>query len=390
MDSRRAAYRRGAAIVTGCLVLVGAGAVMAWAARHGFLATLAVATFTALWVVVLFVWGGVRSVDKPSSSTSRAADGFEEERVLLHVLLDRAPGALLALEQGRNVRALNRAARQLFATDDRVLPVPPALLAADVQRLRHGGRSWRIDRVTVQDARAARTVVALVDVEAEEHAAEARATRELLRVLGHEVMNALAPVASLAESAVAVLDAPQARRDRLLPEILGTLSRRADGLRRFTEAYRQVARLPEPSLEPIGIPDLFAEIARLFEGEWQAQASLSLGEVPAVTVSLDQAQIIQALLALLRNGVEASAPSPAAVVRLAATAANGRLTFQVSDSGPGVDPANGASIFLPFFTTKPDGNGIGLAAARQIAQSHGGDVVLLPGAPTTFELFVPV
>jgi signal transduction histidine kinase len=389
MDSSRAPFRKGAATFAGCIVLVVAGASMAWATRHGFWGAVTVAALVALWLALLLAWASARGA-APRLARASPAEDPEEDRILLRVLLDQAPGALLAVEQGAQVRALNRAARRLFDTDDRVLPAPPALLADDVQRLRHGGRSWRIDRVAVQDARAARTLVALVDVEPEEHAAEARATRELLRVLGHEVMNALAPVASLAESALGLLDAPEARRDRLLPEILGTLARRAEGLRRFTEAYRQVARLPEPSLEPVRIADLFADLARLFEGEWRGRATLDLSEAPDAVASLDRDQIVQALLALLRNGVEANASAaPSTVVRLSATAAEGRLTFRVRDDGPGVDPIHRASIFLPFFTTKADGNGIGLAGARQIAQSHGGDVTLCPTLPTTFEFSIP-
>ncbi|MFV0624312.1 sensor histidine kinase [Sphingomonas sp. ac-8] len=388
MGSSRTRHREGAAAVLAAAGMVASGGAGVWAAGRGFWGTLTVATFVTLWLVVLLWWAVARPRILPAAAP--ASDDPEGERILLRVLIDQAPGALLAVEEGARVRALNRAARRLFDTDDRVLPAPPALLADDAQRLRHGGRSWRIDRVAVRDAYGARTLVALVDVEPEEHAAEARATRELLRVLGHEVMNALAPIASLAESALAVLDRPE-RRDRLLPEILGTLARRTDGLRRFTEAYRQVARLPEPTLEPVAIADLFADLARLFEGEWQGRATLALAPPPEALVALDRDQIVQALLALLRNGAEAAAAvGTSPTVGLSAAIEVGRLSFHVRDDGPGVDPVHRASIFLPFFTTKPDGNGIGLAGARQIAQSHGGDVTLRSSAPTIFELTVPV
>lgn len=388
MDSSRTRHREGAVAILAAAGLVAAGGAGVWAAGRGFWGTLTVAALVALWLAALLWWAVARP--RLLLSAAPAADDPEADRILLRVLIDQAPGALLAVEEGARVRALNRAARQLFDTDDRVLPVPPALLADDAQRLRHGGRSWRIDRVAVRDAHAARTLIALVDVEPEEHAAEARATRELLRVLGHEVMNALAPIASLAESALAVLDRPE-RRDRLLPEILGTLARRTDGLRRFTEAYRQVARLPEPTLEPVAIADLFADLARLFESEWQGRATLALAPPPEAQVALDRDQIVQALLALLRNGAEASGGVDIVpVVGLSATIEAGRLSFCVRDDGSGVEPVHRASIFLPFFTTKLDGNGIGLAGARQIAQSHGGDVTLRVDSPTTFELFLPL
>ncbi|WP_380928318.1 sensor histidine kinase [Sphingomonas arantia] len=369
--------------------LIAAGAVIVWALRHGFYGTTLFASLSAVWLTTLLWWNASEPRNAAIVAPAAGDEDREEEGVMLRMLLDQAPGALLAVE-GTRVRALNRAARSLFATDDLVLPAPAALLSDDVARLRHDGRSWRIDRVAVQGSAAPRTLVALIDVEAAEHAAEARATRDLLRVLGHEVMNAMAPIASLAETALAVMAVPE-RRDRLLPEILGTLARRADGLRRFSEAYRQVARLPEPTLAPVPVADLFADLARLFDAQWQGGARLDIADPGDLIAPLDRGQIVQAMLALLNNGVEAAlASDPPPLVRLSATASTDRLTFHVADDGPGVDAVHRASIFLPFFTTKADGNGIGLAAARQVAQGHGGDVILRAGRPTTFDLSVPL
>ncbi|CAN5626631.1 hypothetical protein BH10PSE14_BH10PSE14_22150 [soil metagenome] len=367
--------------------LVASGGAIAWALRQGFWGTVAVAAVVAV-LLAISLWRAEANVS--SRSTPSPGADRDDERIALRVLLDQAPGVLLAVEDGVSVRALNRAARKLFATDDRVLPAPDALLSGEAARLRYGGRSWRIDRVAVQGVGGARTLVALVDVEAEEKVAEARATRALLRVLGHEVMNAMAPITSLAESALDILDVPD-RRERLLPGILRTLARRAEGLRRFAEAYRQVARLPEPTLAPVRLSDLFADLARLFECEWQGRATLEVSNSVETMASLDYDQIAQALLALLRNGAEAgSAANATAIVRLSVTADQERLTFDVSDNGRGVAPEDRLSIFMPFFTTKTNGNGIGLAAVRQIAQAHGGDAALRGGQPTTFTLSVPL
>ena len=376
---------RGGGALAAAAGLVATGAVGVWALCHGFLGTLLVAALVALWLTALLWWTAARPPEPATAPQALEDDG---ERIMLRTLLDQAPGALLAIE-GTRVRALNRSARMLFATDDLVLPAPSALLSDEAARLHHDGRNWRIDRVVAHGLGQPRTLVALIDVAAQEHAAEARATRDLLRVLGHEVMNAMAPITSLAESALAVMAVPE-RRDRLLPEILGTLGRRADGLRRFTEAYRQVARLPEPTLAPVELANLFADLARLFDAQWQGDATIEIADPGHTIGSVDRDQIVQALLALLRNGVEASlAADVPPVVRLSATIAADRLTFHVEDNGPGVDPAHRASIFLPFFTTRADGNGIGLAAARQIAHGHGGDVSLCDAPLTTFNLSVP-
>ena len=375
-------------IVATALALPTTGAIGALAWQHGLWGTVLSASIVALALVLSLWWAVARPRHRTPSNI--AADAHDGERVMLRALLDQAPGALLAVEGGMRIRALNRAARRLFATDDLVLPAPPALLASGATRWRHEGRNWRIDRVEVAGLGPPRTVIALVDVQADEHAAEARATRELLRVLGHEVMNAMAPITSLAESAVAVLAVPE-RRDVLLPEILGTLARRADGLRRFTEAYRLVARLPEPVLAPVRIDDLLVDMARLFEGQWDNRVRLIVAEVNAVTVPLDRAQITQALWALLQNGAEAAlmAPSPK-MVWLSVTFGQSHIAFRVTDSGPGVEMGDVIKMFHPFVTTKPEGNGIGLTAARQIAQSHGGDVVHIATSPVTaFEMIIP-
>ena len=135
---------------------------------------------------------------------------------------------------------------------------------------------------------------------------------------------------------------------------------------------------------------LFADLARLFEAQWQGRVRLDMSASDAATASLDRDQITQALLALLHNGAEAALTAAAPpVVRLWATAGPDQLTFHVVDSGPGIDPAHRGTIFLPFFTTKPDGNGIGLTAARQIVQAHGGDATLRSGTPTMFMLSLP-
>ncbi|MDR6787720.1 signal transduction histidine kinase [Sphingomonas sp. BE138] len=295
-----------------------------------------------------------------------------------HLLLDAAPTPLVAVEQ-RGARALNRAARRLFATDTR-LPDPPAPLFDPAARhLRHEGRSWRIDRVTIGDS----TVAALIDIEQEERAAEARAAAELIQVLGHELLNGLAPIASLAESGAAALDrsAPDAA---LLREILQTLARRAEGLLRFTEAYRSLARLPHPTARLVALADLTGDLARLFAGRWP-QTALTIALPRDATWSLDRDQVTQTLWALLQNAAEA----PATRIALDVTAQPDRLTIDIVDDGPGIDPAHATRIFRPFHTAKPGGTGVGLSLARQIAHAHGGTLSLLAGPSTTFRLVLP-
>lgn len=374
--------RRGLAVLPFGGGLIACGAVGATAFAYGVWGLFTGAVLVAAWLLALGWWA--TALDGLAPHTVRSADGTEEASVL-RVLLDSAPTPLLSVDAGA-VRALNRAARTMFATDDRVLPLPAALLDRGATHLRHEGCSWRIDRVDV--AGAGRMVVALIDIEQEERTAEARANAELIQVLGHELLNGLAPIVSLAESGLAAV-AMRDPHSALLPEILGTLARRAEGLQRFTEVYRTLARLPEPTLRPVSVAALVEDLVRSFESRWPA-VTLEVAVAEDLTVILDHDQISQALWAILQNAAEAAALGNGALrVSLTAQRDGTGAILEVSDSGPGIQPSDAHRIFRPFHTTKPDGTGIGLSLARQIAHAHGGMLLLLQSRPTTFVIRLP-
>lgn len=368
------------AILAGiALALCGAAATVAW--QRGLWGSFAGATLAGLWLATLNLWLSTASPAAPRSGGA----AVDPDPVANRLLLDAAPTPMLGLETGR-VRVLNRAARRLFASDDRVLPIPAGLADPAARHIRHEGRQWRVDRVLLTGREDGPMVAALIDVEQEERVAEARATAEMIHVLGHELLNGLAPIASLAESGVAALDA-QTVDPALLREILATLARRAEGLQRFTEAYRALARLPEPLRRPVRIEDLADDLARLFAGRWP-QVTLTLDAAPG-SWPLDRDQISQAVWALLQNAAEAVAATDRRAVALVARHDAAMLTIDIEDHANGVAADQIGRIFRPFHTTKPDGTGVGLSLARQIALAHGGALTLEPGPPTRFRLAIP-
>jgi len=371
-------FRRGLSPVAASLGLVICGVAGAMAWRNGLWGLLTGAVVAALWLAALNAWAAIRprAVIPPAAVTRADADARA-----VRLLLDAAPTPLVGIE-GTTARSLNRAARRLFATDDRILPPPAALTDPAATRLHHEGRGWRIDRVLVTDGR---SVAALIDIEQEERVAEARASADMIQVLGHELLNGLAPIVSLAESGAAAVARPELD-SHLLREILGTLARRAEGLQRFTEAYRALARLPEPSRQAVRLGALAEDLARLFAGRWP-DASLTIAVEQALDWSLDRDQIGQALWALLQNAVEAADGAARVALRMHGSGVD--LAIEVEDHGPGVPPAAAARIFRPFHTSKPEGTGIGLSLARQIALAHGGTLTLEAGRPTLFRMTLP-
>lgn len=366
------------------LALVACGAAMVLAAQQGLWGTFVGAVLMILWLILASRWSAMRP---RSLATAAFSDSDAAEATLLRLLLDQAPTPLLSIE-GTGAHALNRAARTLFATDDRLLPTPPALADAETTHLQHEGRHWRIDRVRAQGIEADRTVVALIDVEGEERAAEARATAELIQVLGHELLNGLAPIVSLAESGIAAAASPG--KSALLPEILETLARRAEGLLRFTEGYRAMARLPTPRRVAVAPAMLAQDLATLFASRWSTSVTLDVHAPAEGLAYVDRDQMTQAIWALLQNGAEAAlaANSPPRV-SLDLRCDRAGLTVEIGDSGSGVPATEVNRMFRPFHTTKPGGSGIGLSLARQIARAHGGDVRLMPEDLTTFRLSIP-
>lgn len=365
------------------LIALGAAALAAW--QHGLWATLTGAQLAAAWLVML-VWYGARSSRAATPQSEQEPD--DSEFLPLRLLLDSLPVPLLTVEPD-TVRTLNAAARSVFATDERVLPRPLALMEASASHLLYEGRRYRIDRIEAGASPGTRAIVALIDVEAEARTAEARATADMIQVLGHELLNGMAPIVSLAESGLAAISTPEWDGPLLL-EILGTLVRRAEGLLRFTEAYRKIARLPDPVRSMVVLVALSADLERLFESRWSGTVKLGVRVTADATARIDRDQMTQAVWSLLQNAAEAAiktAESPS--VELTIDCEDGCLLIEVMDNGAGVRPEDIGQIFRPFHTSKPQGSGIGLSLARQITHAHGGELNFVASERTTFRINIP-
>ncbi|MCI0540953.1 MAG: ATP-binding protein [Verrucomicrobiales bacterium] len=199
---------------------------------------------------------------------------------------------------------------------------------------------------------------------------ERQAWQRLIRVLGHELNNSLAPIKSFAES-LARMVAREPRPDDWHEDMkrgLSVIGARAASLSRFTTAYARLAKLPPPNFQPVAVASWAERVAGL-----EPRMRVQVAPGPDVTIRADPDQLEQLLINLVRNGVDAALETRGAV-EVGWSKNGNNLELWVTDEGPGLP--NTANLFVPFFTTKPEGSGIGLVLCRQIAEAHGGSLVL--------------
>jgi len=391
------------------LFSAGAAFCLAWTA--GLYANACLAALIALWLAAAGLWHESHRL-APATAKPIVADSFlalEGEVARLRAMLDQAPAPFVTVAPDGALRAVNRAAREMFCTDDQIARPPAGLLAA-IAHTAAGGRAvlrlpvrpgadtarmYAVSAATSIGAGTRVSLAVLIDVDAQLHAAEAAALRDMLQVLSHEIMNSLTPVTSLVESVQALLVTGTASDMALAREALATVSRRAQGIERFVLGYRALNRLPPPVLRTVSITALLRQAEKLFETRWRSAAVALHVTIPTpdILIQLDADLISQALLNLLSNAAEATLAyaERVGVVTLSASPQNERVVFRVTDNGEGVAEGRAEDIFKPFFTLKPEGTGIGLWMARQIALSHGGTLVLDQTGPhlgATFSLTI--
>jgi nitrogen fixation/metabolism regulation signal transduction histidine kinase len=315
----------------------------------------------------------------------------------LAAIIDDAPSALLTIDHEGRVQILNKAARQLFGRlplnrlDDLEV-LGPELSAAvrlppgtrKITRLMLEGVPQKAIFASAQVARLDQpvTVISILPVQSELGALEVAAQADLVRVLTHEIMNSLTPVTSLARTA-ADLVATTAKGQEGLADAktaTETVARRAEGILRFVESYREFAQAPDVHRRQFKAKTWAEEIMRLALANAADRTIDARIEVEPKTMSLnaDPELLAQALLNLLRNSIRATADLKQPVVVLGlAREANGHFRIEVRDNGAGIPADRREDIFLPFYTTHKGGSGVGLSFARQVALAHGGSICAL-------------
>ncbi|MFL6697616.1 MAG: sensor histidine kinase [Vitreoscilla sp.] len=249
-------------------------------------------------------------------------------------------------------------------------PSGPVLLETE-----RGSERWQLRRQTLAVDGRAQSLLVLVPLENELESESLLAWRQLVQVLTHEIMNSLTPIRSLSQSALTLSDEPGAEGELHLA--LDAIARRADSLAAFVGTYRRVSQWPAPTMAPVDVRALFGRLEQAVAPAWIARGGAVSFELESPTLRLqgDDGQLEQALLALIANASQATADVAAPRLWVQARQTRGgRLQIGVRDNGPGVPPGLERQIFLPFFSAREGGQGIGLTVVRQLVNGMGGRV----------------
>ncbi|HEV8132483.1 MAG TPA: ATP-binding protein, partial [Acidobacteriota bacterium] len=308
--------------------------------------------------------------------------GALEATALLRTVMAEIDVAVYAFDGQRRLRLVNRAgerllghpAERLLGRSAQELELADFLdgdAARTLQKSFPGGSGrWGVRRSSFREGGLPHQLLVLADLSRPLREEELRAWQRLVRVLGHELNNSLAPIKSVAGSLESLLVREQPPEDwrEDLRRGLGVIASRAESLSRFMQAYARLARLPQPQLQRIDVPDLIRRVASL-----ETRLSVTVLPGPRLTIEADGDQLEQLLINLVRNAADAALET-GGDVKVSWKRNGTHLEVAVEDEGPGL--SNTTNLFVPFFTTKPGGSGIGLVLSRQIAEAHGGTLTL--------------
>jgi two-component system nitrogen regulation sensor histidine kinase NtrY len=308
--------------------------------------------------------------------------GAMEASALLSTVMTEIEVAVFAFDGEHRLRLVNRAAERVLAErSERLLGKTAEELgmldflegesARTVERNFAGASGrWGMRRSTFRQGGVPHSLVVMTDLSRTLREEERQAWQRLVRVLGHELNNSLAPICSIAGSLEDIMKR-QARPSDWEEDLrrgLRVIADRSGALSRFMKDYGRLARLPKPQLRPVAISALVSGAVGL-----EQRMPVEILSGPDAVLEADADQLQQLLINLIRNAVDASLETGGRV-RIGWSRNGSSLRVFVQDEGPGI--ANPSNLFVPFFTTKPTGSGIGLALSRQIAEAHGGNLTL--------------
>lgn len=307
-----------------------------------------------------------------------------ESQLLTQTVLKHIDVAIVALDENHQISFINPAANKIFQTDNRDNTTQLVQQLPQIQQFSSGynqivelsldhlhGR-FNIHVEAYRESGKQHKLLFITDLRSVLRSEERKAWQSLVRVISHEINNSLAPITSISQTLSRLISRQgcnQQTHDDLL-EGLNIIAERSNGLSQFVNSYKQLARLPEPNKQEVSLIQLLHKIVSLFEGQ-----SIIIQSQQDLTILLDPLLIEQALINILKNALESMQQAESnGSVQIEWSCEQSILKLNVKDEGTGIN--NPDNLFVPFYTTKPQGSGIGLVLCRQIIEAHRGQLTL--------------
>lgn len=337
----------------------------------------------------------------------------EEHWQYLHSVVQQVRTGILSFDTNGNVQLMNANAKKFMGVTSlanlgELIPGNPKLYHAVTSAGPGKSELYKVNNELYLTIQATELrirgvdvkLVTLQNIQPELQRQELEAWQNLTRVLRHEIMNSITPISSLTSTLREILDHEMERKNAYyvlkeegaedLREGLGTIESRSKGLIRFIDAYREYTSLPRPKITLVRLSDLIENVSQLMKPELRKTRIdfQTRCDSPYLTIQADAEMIEQVLINLLKNGIEALANREEAQLSLIGGYDDNAVKIEVIDNGPGIIKEALEHIFVPFYTTKRTGSGIGLSLSRQIMQMHNGTITVEsePDVRTVFTL----
>lgn len=345
---------------------------------------------------------------------------IENERQFHHLkmVVSNINIGILSVEDEEKIVLINKPAEQLLSAEGvknwKILRQKQPSFVKEVESIGNSGRKL----INIEVKGEARTLSADVnsmimldknlklitfqDIKGEIEQTEIEAWHKLIRILTHEIMNSATPISSLTETMQMMLEKGGAQKpveelsDEIIEDLLfslKTIQKRSDGMLAFIEDYRQLTKISKPKIAPVAVDELFETIKHLMSGEFEkANIHFSTDVDGVATIPMDSHLVEQVLINLITNSIHALEEVADPKVTLRAYQYAGKYVVEVSDNGCGIPEKELNQIFVPFFSTKKQGSGIGLSLSKQIIHLHKGNIKVSSelGKGTVFSLFFPL